>query len=62
MLAHLSPLSESEKLPRSIGNLPIRVRKANIEKVMNNIRKKMHSKGFARIGAEREREAIIFIH
>lgn len=38
MLEHLSSLNESENVSRSIGNLPFRVRKANTEKVMNNIR------------------------
>lgn len=38
MLEHLSPLNESENVSRSIGNLPFRVRKANTEKIMNNIR------------------------
>lgn len=38
MLAHLSPFNESENVSRSAENLPFRVRKANKEKIMNNIR------------------------
>ena len=38
MLEHLSLLNESENMSRSVGNLPFRVRKANLGKVMNNIR------------------------
>lgn len=38
MLGHLSTLNESENVSKSIGNLPCKVRKANIEKIMNDIR------------------------
>lgn len=38
MLEHLSLLNESKNMSWSIGNLPFRVRKANIEKVISNIR------------------------
>lgn len=37
MLEHLFLLTERENMLRFIGNLPCRVRKANIEKIMNNI-------------------------
>lgn len=40
MWEHLSSSNESENLSESIGNLPFRVRKANLEKLMNNIRNK----------------------
>lgn len=38
MLEHLSLLNERENMLRSIGNLPCRVRKFNIESIMNNNR------------------------
>lgn len=63
MLEHLSSLNESENVSRSIGNLPFRVRKANTEKVMNNIR---NEKCIAEdllefMQREREKEMLLYL-
>lgn len=42
MLEYLFFLNERENLLRFIGNLFFRVRKVNIEKVINNIRNKKY--------------------
>lgn len=64
MLEHLSLLNESKNMSRSIGNLPFRVRKANIEKVISNIRsEKCIAKDLLELmqrGRKRERNSCIY--